>query len=253
MQQADMIQNAHRHIPFNPRLLRAGAALFRLAAVWCMIVPAVVISGAAARQSVADQGFTFFDIGRSTPYSENLREQLEDRLGNDAIQRQNIIDLEVHPRPILEQHLPELDRLNRRLNASFGERVEHDTTKLMYRYARNKNLPFSYVAILFSNQSDYPLHIRIEARTDISGIKNTLVEKYGPARTITWESDPGRTEVWELDGDVLLFSAFPNKAGVMQYRIAIYYVDNIKQMLAWEETRRKNEKGDRKSAGGSAF
>ena len=210
-------------------------------------------SGLAARQSEGQEGFTFFEIGASTRYSESLRAELEDRLGNDAIQRQNIIDLEVHPFKILNTYFPKLDELNRRLNSSLGERIEHDTLKLMYRYARNKDLPFSYVEILFSNQSELPLHIRVESRTDISAIRNTLIEKYGPSRTIEWDAAEGSTDIWRHGNDVLLFSSFPNKAGVMQFRIAIYYVDNINQMLEREKVERKSDRQERKQAGGSAF
>ena len=230
------------------RIITASAFVFGLAAAMGFAVYPALISAAGIAKADDVNGFTFFGIGRSDEYGQRLRRQLENRLGHSAIERQNIINLEVHPKNILEKHFPILWDLNRRLNSPIGERVEHDTVKLMFRYARNKNLPFSHVEMIFSNKSKNPLFILVMAKNDISGIRDTLKDKYGPSRTIQWEDEAGTTDAWEREGEILLFSVYPNRIGNLQYRIAIYYMENFEELLKQEESARGSE-----SIGGDAF
>ena len=228
--------------------IAASALFLGLAAAMVLTGHPAVFTAAGIAMADEVNGFTFFGIGRSDEYGQRLRRQLESRLGHSAIERQNIINLEVHPKNILEKYFPVLWGLNRRLNSPIGERVEHDTVKLMFRYARNKNLPFSHVEMVFSNKSKNPLFILVMAKNDISGIKDTLKDKYGPSRIIRWDGDTGTTDAWEREGEVLLFSVYPNRIGNLQYRIAIYYMENIEELLKQEES----ERGSR-SVGGDAF
>lgn len=228
--------------------ITASAFVLGLAIAMSFAVYPAVIFATGIAEADEINGFTFFGIGRSDEYGQRLRRQLEGRLGHSAIERQNIINLEVHPKNILEKYFPVLWDLNRRLNSPIGERVEHDTVKLMFRYARNKNLPFSHVEMVFSNKSKNPLFILVMAKNDISGIKDTLKDKYGPSRTIQWEDDAGTTDAWEREGEILLFSVYPNRIGNLQYRIAIYYMENIEVLLNQEESARGS-----RSVGGDAF
>jgi len=227
--------------------------VFNLITVLGILLVPAFLSEFAVAQANEKSGFTFFDVDRQSVYQQGLRRQLEDRLGNSAIERRNIINLEVHPKDILRAYFPQLTELNRRLNSPIGERVEHDTIKLMFRYARNKNLPFSHVEIVFSNASKNPLFIMVQAKNDISGIKDTLKDKYGPSRTIPWDDAAGVTDVWEHEKEILLFSVFPNRIGIRQYRIAIYYTENIEIMLKQEESVNKKTESGRKGAAGDAF
>jgi len=104
-------------------------------------------------------GITFFDVGANTVFSNALRDRLRKNLGPDAIAYRNTIDLEFNTKGFLQRQFPILHDLNQRLNTPAGERVEHDTVKLMYRYAVKENLPFSYVELVFSNNSGKPLLI----------------------------------------------------------------------------------------------
>ena len=97
------------------------------------------------------EGITFFDVGAETVFSDALRDRLRKSLGPDAIAYRSTIDLEFNARGFLQREFPILHDLNQRLNTPAGERVEHDTVKLMYRYAVKENLPFSYVELVFSN------------------------------------------------------------------------------------------------------
>jgi len=115
------------------------------------------------------ESFTFFDIGRNSMFSDRIRVGLTDRLGNDAIERRSIVDLEINYKGFLRDHLPELDALNRQLNHPPGERVEHDVIRLMYRYARTRNSPFDYVELVFDGQSHRPLVFLMRFKVDEAG------------------------------------------------------------------------------------
>ncbi|MCU0592215.1 MAG: hypothetical protein MUC57_12180, partial [Desulfobacterales bacterium] len=107
------------------------------------------------------ESFTFLDVGRNSRFSDALRKELAQKLGNDAIEQRGIIDLECNFNGFLAAHLPDLEALNRRLNHPPGERVEHDQIKLMYRYARQKNAPFDTVEMIFDARDGTPLVFRI--------------------------------------------------------------------------------------------
>lgn len=205
-----------------------------------------------AEQSRPDS-FTFFDVGGTTLFSESLRDQLGESLGSDAIEYRSIIDLEVEGKKLLPQYFPEVADLNARLNSPLGERIEHNTIKLMYRYAGRKNLPFSYVEFMFSNYTRRPLFIRIESEKDIAGIIDTLEEKYGRPQNITPKDSNDRILYWKNNRDVFLVVVFANRRGDLEYRMMIYYFDNLEELLATEEQERRAQEEKRKSAGKSAF
>ncbi len=199
------------------------------------------------------EGITFFDVGAETVFSDALRERLRKSLGPDAIEHRGTIDLEFNEKGFLQRHFPVLDRLNQRLNTPAGERVEHDTVKLVYRYAVKENLPFSYVELVFSNATGQPLFIQIRSRKDLAGIIQSLEAKYGPPQAVEQPADAGRYLYWTDRRDVLLISIVPTWRGDQESRLAIYYVDNLEKLAAAEEKERREREADRRRAGEKIF
>lgn len=197
--------------------------------------------------------FTFFDLGRDSRFSPKIRASLAERLGNDAIENRGILDLETNYRGFLQAHLPEMDRLNRRLNDLPGERVEHDMVKLMYRYARKKNAPFDYIELVFAEPSRKPILFRIRFKADDADTVEALKTKYGPPEVIGWEQENGESLVWRKGPDVLVASRVPDRFGVPGHHINIYFIANLEEMLADEQRGREQKTGDRKAAGKTAF
>jgi len=193
-----------------------------------------------------DETFTFFDLGRNSEFSPKIRASL-------AIENRSVLDLETNYRGFLQTHLPEVDRLNRRLNHLPGERVEHDLVKLMYRYARKKNAPFDYIELVFAEPSRKPILFRIRFKTDDAGTVEALKTKYGPPEVIGWEHENGQSLVWRKGPDVLMVSRVPDRFGVPGHHIAIYFTDNLEEMLAAEQRGRAPKTGDGKAAGKTAF
>lgn len=230
-----------------------------LAAVLLGLILALVVFACSSEEKVntGDQsrtdGFTFFDVGGTTLFSNPLRDQLGERLGSDAIEYRSIIDLDVEGKGLLPLHFPEVAELNARLNSPLGERIEHNTIKLMYRYAGRKNLPFSYVEFMFSNYTKRPLFIKIESKKDIADIIDTLEDKYGQPQMIPSKDTTDRILYWKNNRDVFLVAVFPNRRGDLEYRMMIYYFDNLEELLATEEQERRAREEKRKSAGRSAF
>ncbi|MBI9093035.1 MAG: hypothetical protein JEZ12_27795 [Desulfobacterium sp.] len=87
--------------------------------------------------------FSFLDVGINTLYSKELRQRLSNVLGDDAIQKNNSIDLGINSKTFLKDYFPTFHAINATLNTPPMERVEHKSIKLMYRYAKNKGLAFS--------------------------------------------------------------------------------------------------------------
>ena len=220
--------------------------------------PAVFVACSSEEKSTTGQlppvaGFTFFNVGSSTEFSDTLRGRLEDQLSDDAIQYRNTIDLEIREKGFLKKHFPVLHELNLRLNTPLGERVEHKTVKLMYRYATRKNLPFSYVELVFSNYTGHPIYIHIRSRKDISAIIQTLEEKYGPPAALDIEDRDDKVLFWKDQRDVILVSVAATKAGDLEFRMTIYYLENIQELIQAEKEERRVQEERRKKAAERAF
>lgn len=190
----------------------------------------------AAPPAVAEpEGFTFFNLGGSSVLTDDVRDDLEDRLGPYATETRSIIDLEVNYRGFLKQHFPGLHKLNRRLNAPFGERVEHATRKLMFRYARKKKAPFDKVVLIFSGQSQTPLLFSIQMPKEGQETLAALTEKYGPPEDVTWGEEGARTLFWRKGADVLMVTVRSNTFGQPEYHIMIYFADNLAALIQSEQ------------------
>ena len=199
------------------------------------------------------ESFTFFDLGNNSIYSDATRRGLKKKLGNDSISHRNMVKLEMNYPGFLGRYFPELDALDQRLNSKIGERVDHNTTRLMYRYARKRNVPFEYVEILFSNYSRHPILINIRFKEDTLGTVDRLKAKYGTAAEIDWGRDSGKTLFWQRQQDYLLVSMVPDQFGVTEHRVTIYFVANLQQMIETEQAQQLHSSEEQTESGKSAF
>jgi len=199
------------------------------------------------------ESFTFFDLGKSSRFSASVRKNLNRQLGNDAIAKRSPLDLEINYYGFLKEHFPALQALNVQLNPSTARRVEHNTVKLMYRYARKENVPFDYVELIFSDYSQHPLLFRINFQKDEANIIETLKTKYGEPLRIDWKDQNGESMYWEKNEDLFIVSLVPDQFGNPEYQIRIYFVENIKTLLATERAEKEKEESQRAKSGKTAF
>jgi len=205
------------------------------------------------RSEQIPDSFTFFEVGANTLFSKILRKELGDKLGSEAIEYRSIIDLEINFKGFLERYFSGLNALNQRLNYPAGERVEHNTIKLMYRYAQKKDVPFHYIELLFSSYTHKPLFIKIVSKKDVSEIIDSIQKKYGQPVAIDWQPDSGRSKHWINKRDTLIVSIATDRRGDLVYHITIYYYDNLEELLDTEEKERRLREEKRKQAGKAAF
>ncbi|MGD8723689.1 MAG: hypothetical protein PVG00_07125 [Desulfobacterales bacterium] len=212
-------------------------------------LPFLMLSGCgdknepAADQNVDSQSesFTFFELGKGSRLSDRVRKNLNQQLGNDAIAKRSLLDLNINYDGFLRAHFPALDALNTQLNPPTRARVDHNITKLMYRYARKKNSPFDYVELIFSNYTQLPLVFKINFKEDESDIVQTLKTKNG------------QSMVWQKYGDVLIVSLVPDQFGNPEYQIRIFFVKNIQALVETEEAEKEKQELRRTQSGQKAF
>jgi hypothetical protein len=203
--------------------------------------------------TVKPESFTFFELGTNTKLTEDIREDLGKKLGRDAIERRSILDLNTNYAGFIKKYLPKIHELNRMLNFPPGERVEHNTVKLMYRYAQKQNAPFDYVELVFWELTKTPLLFKINFKIDETGIVETLKTKYGPPQVIDWKEENGKSMVWRKNMDVLLVSEVPDQFGRHEYQIVIYFVQNLNQLIEKEKNELEKTEQQREKAGERAF
>jgi len=97
-------------------------------------------------------------------WETSVKESLNKTLGDDAIERRNILDLKINYEGFLKEYFADFDNLNKKLNSPLGERVEHNTVKLMYRYMQNKTVSFDYVELVYSEYTRRPVLIKIHLK-----------------------------------------------------------------------------------------
>lgn len=210
----------------------------------------------SSREQIAgstSDSFSFFDLNSATRYSDGLRTDLKDKLGPDTYETRTMVDLELHEKGFLEANFPELNALNRQLNYLPGERVEHDTLQLTYRYARHEHTPFEYVRIMFSKASGAPLFIKILSKQEGASVLESIRAKYGASTLVAWADGTGKTNVWERHGDVLLISETRNRIGTPTYYFGFYFINNIKALIESEQSKRVRERKELEKSGKTAF
>jgi len=201
----------------------------------------------------APEGITFFDLGENSEFSSDVREKLKDRLGADAIERWNPLDLTINYKGFLRKFSPELHEINQKLNSPLGERVEHNTITLRYRYARKKNVLFDYVELVFSNYTQKPLYFFIKSKQEGSNIIDVVTKKYGKANTVNWEGEKGTSLYWENARTILIISIHDDRHGNPEYHTVIYYVSNLEDLLSRELRQREHKEEEIKQTGKTAF
>lgn len=205
---------------------------------------------AAPRTGV--ESFTFLGMGRETELSDRLRGDLAEKLGNDAVEQRGMINLETGAPGTLAAYLPEMEAINLRLNSPPGERVEHDRTRLMYRYARSREAPFDLVELVFDPQTLRPLFFRMRFKKDDAGMVAALQEKHGPPE-VDAASGEAHTLVWRKEGDALLVAIVPDQFGNPVHHVAIYFTENLQRRIAAEQAQAAEKTKGKQRSGKSAF
>ena len=204
-------------------------------------------------QSPGLESFTFFNLGRNTRLTDAVRDDLEEKLGRDAIERRSILNLEINYNGFLKKYFPELDRMNHKINYPPRERVEHNTVKLMYRYAQKKNVPFKFVELIFSGYTETPILFRVNFIKDEADIIKTLEQKYGKPQIIDWQEENGQSMFWEQNNDFLIVSRVPDQFGKPEYQLVIYYIDNLENLIETERKEKEQKEQQEAKKGKAAF
>lgn len=197
--------------------------------------------------------FTFFDIGKNTIISGKVREGLNKLLGDDAIEPKNIIDLKINYEGFLKEYFADLDKLNKKLNSPLGERVEHNTVKLMYRYMQNKNVSFEYVELVYSEYTRRPVLIKIHFKKDALNTIETLKQKYGAPESINWGGETSKSFYWKKSNDLLILSFVPDQFGKPKCQIVIYFKNALEKLLEDEQKEKEKTRRERTKSGKTAF
>jgi hypothetical protein len=197
--------------------------------------------------------FTFFDLGANTRFSSAVRSDLSDRLGSEAIAYRGQIDLTVNSSDFMQTYFPELYSLNLQLNYPPRERIEHNTVKLMYRYARKAGVPFTYVEMAFSGYSQRPLYFSIIVSHDGANVIDALHHKYGHPEEIQGLKPPLKAEFWRKNNDLLLVSIMSDRYGNPEYHIMIYYVNSLGELVDIEKEEAREREDRVKKASEKVF
>ena len=197
--------------------------------------------------------FTFFDIGENTIISGKVREGLNKILGDDAIEPRNIIDLEINYEGFLKEYFVDLDELNKKLNSPLGERVEHNTVKLTYRYMQNKNVSFEYVELVYSEYTQRPVLIKIHFKKDELNTIEALKQKYGAPESIKWGGEASKSLYWKKSNDLLILSFVPDRFGKPKCQIVIYFKSALEKLLKDEQLEKEKTRRERTKSGKTAF
>ncbi|MGD2030107.1 MAG: hypothetical protein PVG86_09245 [Desulfobacterales bacterium] len=203
--------------------------------------------------SEQSDSFTFFDIGKNTIISGEVREDLNKILGDDSIEPKNIIDLEINYKGFLKKYFTDIDKLNKKLNSPIGERVEHHTVKLMYRYMQNKNVSFDYVEIIYSEYTRRPVLIKVHFKKDGLKTLETLKQKYGTPEVINWGGESSKSLYWKKSNDLLILSFVPDQFGNPECQINIYFKNALEKLLKDEQKEKEKTRRERTQSGKTAF
>jgi len=198
-------------------------------------------------------GFTFFDIGKNSIISKDIRKELNKKLGDDAVEGKNIINLEINYKGFLKEYFPVFDNLNQQLNFPPDKIVQHRTIKLMYRYARKKDIFFDYVEFIFLEDTKLPVLIRIDFKKDYSNIIETLKQKYGSPKIINLNKKNEKSLYWGKNSDLLILSCTLDRFGKPKYQIMIYFTENMNKLLKSEQIKKEKERQKRTKSEEAAF
>lgn len=197
--------------------------------------------------------FTFFDLGANTRLNRGIRKRLADHLGSDAIEKRGLIDLTLQPAGLLESGFQTLRALHHSLNGEVRARIEHNVTRLTYRYPWQQNTPFKFVQLVFSNYNAKPLYFRIILKKEGAAIIDTIREKYGTPGRADSGSLPVSVLYWEKNTDYLIVSELKDRFGDPEYHVMICYANNLRLLIATEKTEAERRERQLRQAGKTAF
>jgi hypothetical protein len=239
--QSNLVGNG-RQTARGDRLIRSSSSIFgKPCGMLCIGLLVAVLgltagcgqdSGAPPRTANGEAGvetFTFFGLGRQSVLDEAARDRLKKELGAEAVARRGLVDLEFQGPRWLARYLPDLDRLNRRLNNDFRERVEYDVLTLRYNYPTRNSPAFEKLRLVFDGKTRHPLYFEILANAAGAGILQVLEDKYGPP--VDRGEKGEKVLLWEKNGDRLVVLLRINRLGRPEYLIGIYFVSRIESLL----------------------
>jgi hypothetical protein len=242
---------------FKNKKFQASAAV--ISAIVLILI--VVLVNYCSKREIYEPGFeteepegiTFFNLGENSEFSNDVRDKLKNRLGSDAVEKWNTLDLTINYAGFLQNFFPQLHEINEKLNSPLGERVEHNTIKLTYRYVRKRNVPFDYVELVFSNYTKRPLYFYIKSKQEESNIIDVITKKYGKAKTVHWVDKKGKSLYWESGRSILIISIHDDRYGNPEYHTTIYYVSNLEELLSRERQKSEHTEEEIKKTGKTAF
>jgi hypothetical protein len=199
------------------------------------------------------EAFTFFNIGPTTQLTNEIQSYLKDHLGDCGVETKTTIDLKL---PDIENYaalFPRLSALNQALNYLPRQRVEHDTLRLTYRYAREKDVPFDVIRLVFSRKQRTPLFFNLYSKRDGAEFIGSIRRKYGVPQTIGQENSPEHALYWRKENALLIISIAKNRIGFNEYHFGIYYLDNIAALAEAEKREREQAEKEKEKTGGLAF
>jgi hypothetical protein len=219
----------------NRKIFYVLVPIFLLAAV-------VVLLHRSSRMSIPEktgpvvfpETFTFFDLGSNTRITEGVRKSFREILGPEAISKNTTVELEICSKGFLLRHFGALDELNRRLNTPAGDRIEHQTLQLSYRYPVPEYRMFQNVSLLFSQYNQLPLLVDIASKSGGKILLENLKKKYGNPLVVDTPDLPGKVYYWKRHNDYALVSETPDRYGEPTYRIKIYFTENIRELIKAE-------------------
>ncbi|MDD2389415.1 MAG: hypothetical protein PHP23_06755 [Desulfobacterales bacterium] len=225
-----------------------------------LVVMSLLIFACSCSNKTEDTGskpvpesFSFLDLEVNSVFNHELRGNLREQLGAEGIEKRTTIDLSVNYPDFLQEYFPKLYQLNKRLNYRPQERIEHNITKLTYRYSRNTGKPFDLITAQFSNYSQRPLLIQIIMKDKPADMIDTLITKYGQPEIIQWTGRSGTSYAWEKHSDIFIVSDNVTRIGKPVTSISIYFVRNIEPLIEIEEKQIRQTLEEKKRAGETAF
>ena len=186
-------------------------------------------------------------------WETSVKESLNKTLGDDAIERRNILDLKINYEGFLKEYFADFDNLNKKLNSPLGERVEHNTVKLMYRYMQNKTVSFDYVELVYSEYTRRPVLIKIHFKKDGLNTIETLKQKYGAPESINWGGETSKSLYWKKSNDLLILSFVPDQFGKPKGQIIIYFKNALEKLLKDEQKEKEKTRREQTKSGKTAF
>ncbi|MFP4085667.1 MAG: hypothetical protein ACLFUL_02650 [Desulfobacteraceae bacterium] len=178
------------------------------------------------------ESFQFMDVGANTVMDSGVRDRLRAALGSYATNPRSTIDLELKYKGFLKAYYPDLAGLNQRLNVNDVVRKEYPATRLTFRNTREHNTVFDYVEFIYGHASGCPLLIKMNTKKEISGLIDTVKDKYGPPEKIPISEGKSWSLSWRKNEDVFVIARITGRYDRPEYHMLIVYANRLERLLA---------------------